>query len=76
MLSGEEDELTWYFDDEHDVMDPISQTFDEMIQSMSTWFFPQEFFFFEIVFPTRVGCLIELLFPSIRCRENFSYRFA
>jgi hypothetical protein len=42
MLSGEEDELTWYFDDEHDVMDPISQTFEEMIRSMSTWFFPQE----------------------------------
>ncbi|KAM0845347.1 hypothetical protein ACQ4PT_056430 [Festuca glaucescens] len=41
-LSGEDDELIWYFADEHDVMDPKSQTSDEITRSMSTWFFPQE----------------------------------
>ncbi|CAM0870940.1 unnamed protein product [Alopecurus aequalis] len=41
-LSEEEDELVWYFADDHDLMDPESQTSEEIIGSMSTWFFPQE----------------------------------
>jgi hypothetical protein len=41
-LSGEEDELTWYFTEDHDMFDSESQTSEEMIRSMSTWFFPQE----------------------------------
>jgi hypothetical protein len=42
-LSGEdENELAFYFVDEHDEMDPESQTPDEIMGSMATWFFPRE----------------------------------
>lgn len=42
-LSDEyENELAFYFVDEHDEMDPESQTPDEIMGSMATWFFPRE----------------------------------